>query len=66
MKNQDDSLASITRRQAWDIYLSSLMSMNNHPGTTQGRGEKRSVADVAAEADEMLRERDRRVNEGLI
>lgn len=61
-----DDLAKVTRRQAWDIYFSSLMSMNNHPGTTHGRGEKRSVADVAAEADEMLRERDKRVDEGLI
>jgi hypothetical protein len=56
----------VMRRQAWDVYFASLMSMNNHPGTTQGRGERRSIEDVAKDADAMLRERDRRVKEGLL
>lgn len=60
------TLPEVTRRQAWDMYYASLMSMNNHPGTTQGRGEKRTAAEVAKAADEMLAERDRRVAEGLI
>lgn len=58
--------AEITRRQAWDMYLSALMSMNNHPGTTQGRAEKRTVEAVAQEADRMLAERDKRVAQGLL
>lgn len=56
----------VLRRQAWDVYAASLLSMNNHPGTTQGRAVKRTIAEVAEEADRMLAERDRRVMEGRL
>lgn len=60
------TLEEMTNRQAFDMYFSALMSMNNHPGTTQGRAQKLSTSDVAKIADEMMQERAKRIEQGLI
>lgn len=52
------------RRVAWDTYFASLASMNRHPGTTRDQAERRPLAEIAAEADEMLRLRDERAKRG--
>lgn len=61
-----DDLYRTMRRQAWDMYFTAVMSMSLHPGTTRDRAQPRPVSECAALADEMLKERDARVKDGLL
>lgn len=48
------------RQVAWDVYASALLGMSYHPGTTRDKPNRMTVSEVAAIADAMLAERDRR------
>jgi hypothetical protein len=63
-----DSLdfADTLRRQAWDLYFASAVSMSLHPGTTRENTVARTREQCAQIADEMLSLRDRRVTEGAL
>jgi hypothetical protein len=50
----------IARQVAWDVYAAGVLSMSQHPGTTRDKPNRMTVAEVAAIADAMLAERDRR------
>jgi hypothetical protein len=50
------------RQVAWDVYASSVLGMSYHPGTTRDKPNRMTVSEVAAIADAMLAERDRRFN----
>jgi hypothetical protein len=50
----------MSRVVAWDIYASSALGMSMHPGTTRDKAQPKTVEEIAAIADAMLAERDKR------
>ena len=62
----EPGLARTMRRQSWDMYLASVVSMSLHPGTTRDAAAPRSIDECASIADQMLRAHDERVLKGLL
>jgi hypothetical protein len=62
----DEDMKRAFRRQAWDIYAASLLSMANHPGTTRDGAKPKSLEQIAQEADALLMLRDLREQAGFL
>jgi hypothetical protein len=62
----DDPLWVTMRRQAWDMYFASAVSMSLHPGTTRDSTVPRTREDCAVIADEMIALRDARMKDGAL
>lgn len=54
------SAFTMMRCAAWDMYVSGIMSMSLHPGTTRDKARPMTIEEVASMADRLLQERDRR------
>ncbi len=49
----------------WDLYFASIAAMSLHPGYNRGNVEKLDIKDCAKIADEMLKEREKRLCHSL-
>lgn len=51
------------RTLAWDTYFCGVVTMNLHPGMNRENVQKRTIAECAQIADEMMAEHDKRFGE---
>lgn len=57
-------IAQALRASAWDAYVSCMLGFSKHPGQTKLDAKPMTRAEILAEADAMLLERDARFGTG--